>query len=182
MAWDHIAQSQFLVRNSFVQAVYESYLSLVVGLLAMWYWHFCQMRQNDLIYRITLVLINAINPLLLHITGWSLLDFMFQGLQVIPSLFFIMVNHFPLKIKIMTHQRTSTVPIFLTEPGGSVTVRTILTSMAFTFTTVIRLSVMVSSGTTGRPWGYYSLKRAEMKIRPVDFWYNLSVLFFALGQ
>ena len=91
----------------------------------------------------------AINLLLLHITDCYLLDFMSQGLQVTPStLCSTMVNHFPLKIKTMTHG-PRTVPVFITEPGGTSSV-TILTWMAFIVTTVQLLSQMVSYGTTGR--------------------------------
>ena len=90
----------------------------------------------------------AINLLLLHITDCYLLHFMSQGLQVTPYLI-TMVNHFPLKIKIMTHLKAGTVPVLLTEPGGTRAVA-ILTWMAFIVTTVLLLSMMVSSGTTGR--------------------------------
>ena len=78
-------------------------LSSVVGLLSMWYWHFCQVRQNDETKWLNLqtaAWLNEINPLLLHIIGCSLLNFMSQGPQVTPSLI-TMVYHFPLKIKIM---------------------------------------------------------------------------------
>ena len=81
------------------------------------------MRQNDFNLQ-NVSWFNAINPLQLHITGCSLLNFMSQGPQVTPSLF-MMVNHFPLKIKIMT-DGPKTVPGTFTEPGGTFPV-TVLT-------------------------------------------------------
>ena len=46
--WDYIDLTKSVsLQNNFVQAVYESYVRLVVGLQNIWYWHFCQNETKE---------------------------------------------------------------------------------------------------------------------------------------
>ena len=82
-------------------------------------------------------------------------------------LLFVAVCRSPLEIKIMTIGEVTTVPVSSKEPGGT------------TLVTKSNLNGLYrrgrhSSYADGVNWSrwkgfYYSLKRTEMKVRPVDF-------------
>ena len=144
----------------------------------MWYWHSCQMRQktrqNDLIYRMSLVLTHLIFCYRISPAQRSLLDFFVSGTAG-DSLSFHDGQPFSTKDQDNDPSIGNCASVYHGAWWYKWCHKSNLNGIYRH-----NSSTSYGDGIIWRHWKgqRYSLKRVMMKIRPLDFWYKWSFLFF----